>query len=115
MINRAAVLLRYKEPAVRWINEVDPMGDGSELSLAEANNDRNVFLVSDRGADDGAVEDWVEENWPVLFDIELEGWDDNEKQWPTPRTREMFRSWFEVEIHTMIHDTVDGPIYEQDD
>jgi hypothetical protein len=28
MVNRGAVILRHKEPAVRWINEADPKPPG---------------------------------------------------------------------------------------
>ena len=27
MVNRTALLLRYKEPAIEWINETDPVED----------------------------------------------------------------------------------------
>ena len=42
MINRAAIILKYKPPAVQWINEVDPYEETQEISLEEANHERTV-------------------------------------------------------------------------
>ena len=38
VINRGAVILRCKEPAVRWINEADPYEDNPGLTLESVNH-----------------------------------------------------------------------------
>ena len=43
MVNRTAVILRYKEPFVRWINEADPDDDSPDITV-EA-NEQNVYLI----------------------------------------------------------------------
>ena len=75
MINRAALLLKYKEPAIAWINEVDPMHGGPGLTPEEVNSDRTVYLIADDAADTPeTLEKWIKANLDVLFESELEGW-----------------------------------------
>ncbi|MEX0648266.1 MAG: hypothetical protein WEA56_09075 [Balneolaceae bacterium] len=47
MINRTSFLLRYKEPAIRWINDADPIKDAMVLIEKEVNSERTVYLISD--------------------------------------------------------------------
>ena len=115
MINRAALILRYKEPAVRWINEADPIPDRVLISLTDVNRERTVYLVSDEdAATDEDIRRWVKENFHVLWEAELEGWYTDESLWPSGRTLKKFDQWFEVECHTVLVDTVDGPLVDDE-
>ena len=52
MVNRNALILRYRDPAVRWINQADPSPDGNEITAADVNEERTGYLIDDRvGAD----------------------------------------------------------------
>ena len=97
MINRAAVILRYKSPVVQWINDVDPDDDDPEISLESANEDKIVYLISDQDADTpDALESWLNLNYKALFENELAGWYTDESLWPENRDRALFNEWFEV-------------------
>ncbi len=52
MINRAAILLVYKQPAVDWINN-KPVSYDRDLviSLEDTNTDRTIYLIRDKDAD----------------------------------------------------------------
>ena len=111
VINRAALLLRYKEPAVQWINEADPHPDSRMISLDEINEDRLIYLIRDEDADSPShVEKWVRRNFKSLFENELNGWYTDPSLWPNPLTYQLFQGWFEVECHSMVIDTVGGVI-----
>jgi len=112
MVNRAAVLLRYKDPIVKWINEADPYEDSSEVSLASANEERTVYLVSDGEAEN--IDRWIRANYSVLFENELEGWYTDESLWPKKRDLKTFKEWFEVECHSVVLDTVGGQIFDDE-
>lgn len=115
MINRAALILKYKEPAVRWINEADPDPAGNSICLADVNRERTVYLVSDEDADSEAdVRQWVQENVGALWESELEGWYTDQALWPRDRTLKKFDQWFEVECHTVLIDTVDGVLVDDE-
>ena len=44
MLNRAALILRYKQPFVDWIN-ADPSATSHALTLEEVNQEHTVYLV----------------------------------------------------------------------
>ncbi|MCE9682763.1 hypothetical protein [Halomonas alkalisoli] len=44
MLNRSALLLRYKPPAVQWINDADPAPSGRAITAEEVNRDRTLTL-----------------------------------------------------------------------
>ena len=75
MINRAMVILKYKDPAVKWINDADPNNDKPGITLESVNQDRTVFLIRYEDADTpDNLNDWISLNYEVLFEVELEGW-----------------------------------------
>ena len=119
MINRAAIILRYKEPAIRWVNDLD-LGeevDDTEFTDDEINIERTVYLISDEDAEtDEAVSHWIELNYLNIFLNELDSWATDDSLWPQNLSLELFYEWFEVECHTMIVDTVEGdPIVDDED
>ena len=115
MLNRAALLLRYKEPAIRWLNESDPVDDAPAMDLENVNEERTVYLIPDKAAaDDGTVRMWVELNHEALLQHELAGWYDDESLWPQDLDLSLFDDWFDVECHSIIIDTSDEPIVEDE-
>ncbi|WP_010629397.1 hypothetical protein [Halomonas sp. KM-1] len=63
MLNRSALLLRYKTPAVQWINDADPAPGSTPITAAEVNRDRTVYLVGDEVAESPEeVWRWVKVN-----------------------------------------------------
>jgi hypothetical protein len=115
VINRAAIILKYKEPAVRWINEADPCQDNPGITAENVNSDRTVYLIRDEDADTpDALEKWLKKNYKALFEAELEGWYNDPDLWPKKRTLKVFREWFDVECHSLLFDTVGGDIYDDD-
>ena len=115
MVNRAVVLLRYREPAVRWINEADPDPDAVPTTLDAANRERTAYLISDADAEDHAtLRRWIEDNFRGLWEEELEGWYTDETLWPEHRTLKKFDEWFDVECHTVVLDTVGTEILDDE-
>lgn len=112
MINRAAVIVRLKEPFINWINSVDPYDSRSKVTLEEANEDRTVYLIDDSEADH--VDEWVSLNFRQLFECELEDWYQDESLWPQHIDRQLFDAWCEIECHTVVVDTVGSEIAESD-
>jgi len=105
MLNRAVLLLKLKQPAVDWVNKADPTGNPG-ISLDNANKDRTVYLVDESVADDMVnATHWLKLNWQQLFERELGSWYVDESLWVKKRSFDMFRQWFEVEIHSMVIDT----------
>ncbi len=115
MINRAALIIKFKEPAVKWINEADPNKDDPGLTIEIVNTDSSIYLISEELADDPTdVKEWIKQNYKNLFELELYGWYTDPSLWPENRTFELFNEWFDVELHSMLIDTVDGPIVDEE-
>ena len=112
MINRAAVILKYKDPFVRWINEADPDKSGSPVTLEDANSDRTVYLITDEDGEN--IDEWISLNYKALLENELEDWYTDESLWPQNRTKKLFQNWVEVACHTVIFDTVGIPIVDDE-
>lgn len=113
MVNRAALILKYKEPFIRWINTSDPYVKDPNISMEEANQDKTVYLIDEEEAEN--LEEWISLNHQALFEAELEGWYTDESLWPKNRDLEMFYQWFEVECHTVLIDTATGPIFDDEE
>lgn len=112
MVNRAAIILRYKKPFIRWLNDSDPYDDDPGITLERSNKDRTVYLIRDDDADH--VEEWISLNFKQVFESELEDWYTDESLWPKDRNRKLFDDWFDVECHSVIIDTVGGKIIDDE-
>lgn len=103
MLNRAALILRYKQPFVDWINAADPSPTTRNLTLAEVNMERTVYLVEVEDEDELAR--WLARNYQQLFEEELMGWYTDPKLWPRDRSLKLLRQWCSFELHTVVIDT----------
>ena len=112
MINRAAVILKYKAPFIQWVNEADPYKDNPGITLESENKDCTVYLIPEDDAE--KLEEWISLNFEQLFESEIEDWYTDESLWPKNRTRKLFDEWFDVECHSVLIDTVDGKIIDDE-
>ncbi|MBF0266465.1 MAG: hypothetical protein HQL46_14465 [Gammaproteobacteria bacterium] len=117
MINRGAVILKYTEFAIQWLNDNDPFNDNPGISLEDTLNDgATIYLISEGDAEsEDNVEKWIKNNFKPLFESELEGWFADETLWPKKLTLTLFKKWFTYSWHSMVEDTVELPIYDDED
>ena len=112
MVNRSAVILKYKPPMVEWINDTDPREDSPKVKIEEANREKTVYLISDHDAEN--LDTCLQLNFKSLFESELDDWYLEESMWPKKRTMKFFHECFDVECHTVIIDTVGTPIVDDE-
>src|SRR5919197_4610379 len=108
---RTAITITRKQPYIDWGNGFD---DGVKLTEELAHERRTVYLVAqpDADFDPSAV---IAANWPFLFEEELALWMEDEADWPSERTREMFDQWFDAEVTDSVFDLdPDEPLTETD-
>ena len=117
-VNRALVVLRYKQPYIDWVKIAGEFP--IELTLEEANDDSEAFLVpsfdSQMDPVDGTEDavKWVEKRWRMLFEHILVSWTEDESEWPQKRTLIMFREWFDVEYRSIVWDMGNEPLMIDD-
>lgn len=111
MLNRSALILRYKQPFVDWINAVDPSPQSAALSRDDVDHERTVYLVELEDEDE--LTGWLASHWVELFEEELRGWYTDPSLWPRDRSLQTLNEWCSFELHTVVVDT-GGPPLEDD-
>jgi hypothetical protein len=104
-VNRSVLVLRYREPFLRWVLAVSPE-DPEDDSLREVTS---VYLVpSDpEEEEESAPLDGI---IPTIFESELELWCADRALWPSNRDRATFEAWFDVIVESIVYDLGEGPI-----
>lgn len=103
MINRAALILRYKQPFVDWINTADPSSDLHNLTLADVGREGTVYLIEVE--DEEELTRWLTRHHEELFEQELWGWYTEPALWPRDRSLKRLKEWCSFELHTVVIDT----------
>jgi hypothetical protein len=111
VLNRAALIVRYKQPFVDWINATEP-DSRQRLKLADANDNNSAYLIEVDDEDD--LPEWLQVNSVALMEAELSGWYPEESLWPKERSLALFNKWCAVELHTLVFDTGETPLRDRD-
>jgi len=111
MLNRCAVIIRPAQPFIDWAASLP--GADPQI-LPDIDDEQNVYLLPDL-ADGGDVDEMIAEAFGIMFENELEGWCIDEATWPRPRTLAMFKEWFMIEVHSVIHDLAADPLTDDED
>ena len=112
MLNRSMLVVKAREPFLRWLKSLpDPVRD--DLTLEEVNEDGTAFLLPE-WEDDQERNRVLRECYRFIFEEQLSGWWTRESDWPKKRTFQVFQSWFDVEMHSVVEDLVDGPLFDDD-
>jgi hypothetical protein len=106
LINRWAVLVRYREPYLRWAASLD---EKAPLHAEGLDSHTSIYLVPENLSED-------EESFPLkewfaaIFEQELEDWWQDEALWPKKRDLATFKAWFEVSVQSIVIDLAEGPV-----
>jgi hypothetical protein len=105
-INRWALVVRFKEPYLRWAAGLDEKAPDDAASMKTA---ISVYLIPE---DPNRDEDNppLEEYYGQIFTQELEAWWTDEARWPAKRDLATFQEWFEVTAESIVTDLGTGPI-----
>jgi hypothetical protein len=98
MLPRAALIVRPKQPYLDWAASLDDSG-----LVPDVHGEMTVYLIPEF-ADDGEAGEILAEVYGEVFERELFGWHTDEATWPANRTLQLFREWFEIELHSMVED-----------
>jgi hypothetical protein len=116
MINRAVLILKYKESALQWVNQSEPDDERISMTLDDVNRENTAYLISEEDSESpDTLNIWLELNYERLFESELENWYTDETLWPQERTFKLFQQWFNFDCHTIVIDTVPTPIVDEED
>ena len=105
-INRAALVVRPRQPYLDWAASVDAEAPEHAKALL---NRVSVYLVAEdpKGQEETSpLENYYEE----IFELELAAWYTDEDQWPKLRTLALFHEWFEAVGESLVVDLESNPI-----
>lgn len=111
MLNRSALVIRYKQAFVDWINEVDDSGDG-DVTLADVNEDTTLYLIEID--EDSDFDQWLELNGELIFEELLNEWYTDPQGWPQDRSAAVLRRWCGFEFHSLVIDTGSAPLVDDE-
>ena len=92
VLNRSAVVVQPAQPFLDWLHETD--STSLNLGLADLRLEPSIYLLPDTGSPDDA-DRLLRHCFDTVFTAELDGWLRDRSCWPTKRTYQMFRMWFE--------------------
>jgi len=112
LVYRCAIVVKPKKPVLEWLRTID---SSFELSHDDLQRDKHLYLIPDYGnaADiEKAIEKYIKNNYSGIFLNELSGWYLDASLYPK-MTFLTFQDWFDVSTHSMIFDTVSGPLEKE--
>lgn len=104
-VNRSVVVMRPKEPFLKWLLQFDTYKQIG-FGLEELQRDCTTLLVPNFDDEESALE-FVYTQYEALFELELEAWVVDEDTWPENRSLTLFKAWFDVEYHRTVIDLVE--------
>jgi len=110
MLNRSVLIVKAKEPFRQWINSL-PDPDG--VPLEELNEDSTAYLIPEYD-DDNQRDRILKKIFKDIFEEQLDGWWQDEKNWPVKRDLRTFKQWFDIEFHSVVIDIVDADLIDEE-
>ncbi|MHC4385371.1 MAG: hypothetical protein ACYTEU_03490 [Planctomycetota bacterium] len=110
-VNRAAVVIKPKQPFIDWLNSIPD--ENINFTLDQILEDNLIFLIPEHD-DPEDSKNYIRERFDQIFDWELFGWITTEELWPKKRTWKMFQEWFDIEINSEVFDLVNGEIEKEE-
>lgn len=100
VVNRCAVAVAPAEPLLAWARTLGLGTDGPGAGEA------CLYLLREVDSD-AEAEEALREIHAEIFEAELDAWCRDPAQWPQHRDYLLFRQWFAVQLHPLIHDMVE--------
>lgn len=98
-INRTVVIISPRQPYIDWANSFHEHGPKIDPS-----EPYSIVLLIPGEFDKSSYEDYVADNYLKFFELELESWMATAAHWPSDRSYEVFKEWFDVRVADMVLD-----------
>jgi len=104
MLNRSAVVVRYREAFRDWLRSI-----GIEEEEFQDHADKSVYLIGECEFPEDE-EEVLRESAGAIFYEEVSAWHLDAEHFPDFNDFDLFRSWFETEFFDMVTDALDEPL-----
>jgi hypothetical protein len=110
-VNRYVAIIKPREPFYQWLISIS---DGyPDITLEEMRRDCLSLLAPELDREEEFLS-FIEAVYEYLFEFELGAWHLDKTEWPQDRNFELFRKWFDIEIHSEVIDLLDEEIVKED-
>jgi hypothetical protein len=100
-VDRIAVVIKPTVKMLEWLNTVSVQEE--TRILQHLRRDCMVLLIPEFDGPRQATE-YIKTIFSPILEAELIAWDVPKHLWPEHRDLELFKSWFDIEFHSMIYD-----------
>lgn len=101
VLNRAAVVVKARQPFLDWLWSVDP--SSRHLTLTDINGDPSVYLLPESDSEEDTAK-LLRRFCKDIFEDELNGWWRDPSVWPKDLSFRAFAQWFDFSSHSMVLD-----------
>lgn len=108
MLNRAALIVRPKQPFLDWAAGLDDSG-----LVPDAGGEQTVYLVPEFESDEDGLR-VLKRVYAEIFERELDGWHTDPSAWPQKRDFKTFQQWFSIELHSVVEDVVNDALIDDE-
>lgn len=108
MLNRAALIVRPKQPFLDWAAGLDDSG-----LVPDVDGEKTVYLVPEFESDEEGLR-VLKRVYAEIFERELDGWHTDPSAWPQKRDFKTFHQWFSIELHSVVEDVVDDALIDDE-
>jgi len=108
-VNRAALIVKPRQPFVDWANST-PGED--KYTLQDLTRDNLTFLIPEYNSQEETLK-YVKKIFHQIFEWQLFGWYTDENVWPKNRNWKMFLDWFEIEMNSEVFDLAGSSIVKE--
>lgn len=108
MVNRAALIVRPKQPFLDWAARLDDSG-----LVPDVDGEKTVYLIPEFESDEEGLR-LLKRVYAEIFERELDGWHTDSSAWPQRRDFKTFQQWFSVELHSVVEDVVNDALIDDE-
>lgn len=113
-LDRYVLVVTPRQPLVDWVRRLEERAGPEEgepgFTLEEARSYHRAAYLVPVAEDAHDVQWWVEENFDLVLEQELFGFEPDRRRWPRARTLDTFLDWFDLELLDAPIDLVDAPL-----
>lgn len=113
-MERIAVIIKPTQLFLNWVKSIPGDANSNTMELKDLREDCTTLLIPPFESPTEAQE-YIEEIYEDLFNAELESWCTDSSLWPKKRDYYTFKSWFDLEYHSIVYDLVEGGHEDDED
>lgn len=105
ILNRSAIILKYKKPFINWVN----LNGREKFTTAEINSESQIYLI-DKYDNEEQLTKILKRHYRYCFKNELSSWNPDKTRLPKVITWKSFNEWFDIKVVSLISDLGTEPI-----